>query len=349
MFKNYRLREVHVRWSGIAILSVIMMLLYKEPDETYLAKYGTSFLFTSFFWNGAFMLFMYFRRVYPQIRQTPKRLVVTIFWLAILLVFGDPLLCLLFGLKDWQTVLDPTVAFEHAPTNFLAAVVVGSIYENVYFFEQWKKSIQLNEALKNQQIRTQFEVLQNQMSPHFLFNSLNALTTLIAENGMVAIEFTEKLSEVYRYILQNKEKEVVRLGDELEFAKNYMFLLQIRYPENLKANFNVEEKFHHQSIAPLTIQMLLENAIKHNRISKAHPLEIDIYVNNNHSVVVKNNLQKRNVIEKSTKTGLANIKKRYAYFGYDSIKITSTSKDFLVAIPLLHIKNDTEQMMSPSI
>ncbi|MEM8566468.1 MAG: histidine kinase [Bacteroidota bacterium] len=349
MFWGLKIKEVYVRWTGIVILAGVMMMLYKEPEETYIEKYATSFLFTSFFWNGAFMLFMHFRRVYPRIRQTPKRLVVTLFWLAILLTFGDPLLCLIFGFKDWETILNPAVAFDHAPTNFLASFVVGSIYENVYFFEQWKKSIQLNEALKNQQIRTQFEVLQNQMSPHFLFNSLNTLTTLISENGSVAIEFTEKLSEVYRYILQNKEKEVVRLGHELEFARNYIFLLQIRYPENLKANFNVDEKFYNQSIAPLTIQILLENAIKHNRISRAHPLEIDIYIDNSHSVVVKNNLQKRNVIEKSTKTGLANIQKRYAYFGYDTIKITSTTKDFLVAIPLLHIKNDTEQMMSPSI
>ncbi|MEM7109249.1 MAG: histidine kinase [Bacteroidota bacterium] len=349
MFWGIKIKEVYVRWSGIFIVAGIMTVLHKEPDETYFERYATAFLFTSFFWNGAFILFMYFRRVYPQIRQTPKRLAVTLFWLSILLLFGDPLLCLLFGFKDWQTILDPAVAFQYAPTNFVASCVIGSMYENVYFFEQWKKSIKLTEALKNQQIRTQFEVLQNQMSPHFLFNSLNTLTTLIAENGNVAIEFTEKLSEVYRYILQNKEKEVVRLGDELEFARNYIFLLQIRYPENLKANFQVAEKYHHQSIAPLTIQILLENAIKHNRISKTHPLEIDIYIDNNHSVVVKNNLQKRNVIEKSTKTGLANIKKRYAYFGYDTIQITSTAEDFLVAIPLLHIKNDTEQMMSPSI
>ena len=93
----------------------------------------------------------------------------------------------------------------------------------------------------------------------------------------------------------------------------------------------------------------MENAIKHNRISKSHPLEIDIYVDGTNSVVVKNNLQKRNVIEKSTKTGLANIKKRYAYFGYDSIKIKTTGDNFLVAIPLLHIKSDTEQLMAPAV
>ncbi len=349
MIGNFKIREVYVRWTGIFTLAAIMMMLYKEPEETYLEKYFTALLFTAIFWNGAFMLFMHFRRVYPQIRQTPKRLLITMFWLALFLILGDPLLCLLFGFKDLQTVLDPGIAFDHAGSNFLASIIIGSVYENVYFFEQWKKSIQLNEALKNQQIRTQFEVLQNQMSPHFLFNSLNTLTSLIAEDGNVAIEFTEKLSEVYRYILQNKEKEVVLLRDELEFAKNYMYLLKIRYPENLTANFNVNESYLNQSIAPLTIQILLENAIKHNRISKSHPLEIEIYVDSDSSVVVKNNLQKKNVIEKSTKTGLANIRKRYAYFGHKSIQVTSSKTVFQVAIPLLEIKSDTEQLMAPSV
>lgn len=346
---KYRFKEVHFRWLGILLVSVIMMLLYKKPEDPYLKKYITSFIFTSFFWNGAFMLFMHFRKVYPQIRQTPKRLLVTLFWLAVLLVFGDPLLCLVFGFKDWQQVLNPAIALEHTPSNFLAAFVIGSIYENIYFFEQWKKSIQLNEALKNQQIRTQFEVLQNQMSPHFLFNSLNTLTTLISEDGDIAIEFTEKLSEVYRYILQNKEKELVHLKDELEFAENYIFLLKIRYPENLNVRFQVENEYLNQSIAPLTIQILLENAIKHNRISKAHPLDIDIYIEKGTSIVIKNNLQKKNVIEKSTKTGLANIKKRYSYFGYDNITIQQADNIFLVAIPLLNIKKETEQIMAPTI
>ncbi len=139
------------------------------------------------------------------------------------------------------------------------------------------------------------------------------------------------------------------LRDELEFAKNYMYLLKIRYPENLTANFNVNESYLNQSIAPLTIQILLENAIKHNRISKSHPLEIEIYVDSDSSVVVKNNLQKKNVIEKSTKTGLANIRKRYAYFGHKSIQVTSSKTVFQVAIPLLEIKSDTEQLMAPSV
>ena len=344
-----RFKEVHFRWIGIFVVAVVMAMIYKEPHETLGSKYITSFTFTAIFWNGAFLIFMYFRRKFPQVRQTPKRLVITLTVLIVFLTLGDPLLCLLFNLKTLEQVLNPAIAFGHVSTNLVTAFGIGSIYENIYFFEQWKKSIQLNEALKNQQIRTQFEVLQNQMSPHFLFNSLNTLTTLIAEDGKIAIEFTEKLSEVYRYILQNKDKEVVRLGEELEFAKNYIFLLKIRYPENLHTDFMVEEQFLDQNIAPLTIQILVENAIKHNRISKSYPLYIEIYVDQDSSIVVKNNLQKKNVIEKSTKTGLNNIRKRYAYFGQNNIKVVSTDEDFLVTVPLLHISNDTRQAMAPRV
>lgn len=349
MMEKGRFKEVHFRWIGIFIMAAVMTLILKEPHETFVSKYFISFTFTSIFWNGAFLIFMYFRRRFPQIRQTPKRLMITLAALVVFLVLSDPLLCILLNVKTLEQVLDPAVTVGHMGRNLIAAFGIGSIYENVYFFEQWKKSIQLNEALKNQQIRTQFEVLQNQMSPHFLFNSLNTLTTLMAEDGKVAIEFTEKLSEVYRYILQNKDKEVVLLSEELEFAKNYIFLLKIRFPENLHTDFMVKEQFLDQSIAPLTIQILVENAIKHNCISKNHPLNIEIYVDQNGSIVVKNNLQRKNVIEKSTKTGLNNIRKRYAYFGQNNIEVVSTNEDFLVTVPLLHISNDTRQSMVPSV
>jgi len=224
------------------------------------------------------------------------------------------------------------------PKNLIPTAIIGSLYENAYFFDKWKSQIQANEALKNQQVRTQFEVLQNQMSPHFLFNSLNTLTTIIAEDQNIAIQFTEKLSEVYRYILQNREKELVKLDEELEFVKNYVFLLQIRYPENLKVDFRIDDAFLETSVPPLTLQMLVENAIKHNIISKSKPLKIDIYVENGKSIIVKNNLQTKNTVEKSTKTGLSNIKERYAYFGQRNIDIITTRDNYMVAVPILDIQ-----------
>lgn len=336
-----KIREIYIRWIGIPVLAgVVILITGKGHEETWLGKYLVALVFTFLFWNGAFMLFIYFRRRFPLIRQTPRRLLITFLALSLFLLTADAVGCAFLHGMTLPELYQAGLLFEYAPINFSLALVVGSLYENVYFFENWKSSFQLNEQLKNQQIRTQFEVLQNQMSPHFLFNSLNTLTTLIAENQNTAIDFTQKLSDVYRYILQNKERELVPLADELAFARDYLFLLKMRYPDNLIAEFRVDKTHHTTSIAPLTIQMLIENAIKHNVVSKAHPLRIEIYVENGHSIVVKNNLQQKNVIEKSTKTGLINIQKRYEYLGNRKIDIIMTPNNYLVAIPLIRLTEE---------
>lgn len=340
-----KIREKYVRWICIPLFALLLTFIVDDPYDRAksLEKYPLVLLITAFFWNGAFMIFIYFRKKFPLIRQTIQRLIITILALSAFLVIGDVFICMLLGKKSLADLAEPELLFAFTDVNFIAAFFIGSIYENVYFFEQWKRTFQLNEALKNQQIRTQLEVLQNQMSPHFLFNSLNTLTTLIAEDQKIASEFTQKLSEVYRYILANKEKELVSLKDELEFAEAYLYLLKMRYPENLLATFSVDATYRQQYIAPLTIQMLVENAIKHNVISKAHPLHIEVYVENGQSIVVKNNLQHKKVIEKSTKTGLANIRNRYKYFGNKEIEIITTAKNYLVAVPLIRLVNQNDQ------
>lgn len=340
-----KIKEVYVRWIGIPIVAILITLVTKhDHDLTFIHKVLVSLVFTGYYWNVAFLMFMYFRRKFPEIRQTPKRLLITVLCLSIFLIFGGVPIRLILGLASFEEIGDINIYFQFIEINFVAAFLVGAVYEAVYFFENWKNTIQINEALKIQQIRTQFEVLQNQMSPHFLFNSLNTLTTLIAENHDIAIEFTQKLSDVYRYILQQKDKELVPLEEELEFAKDYIFLLQMRYPDNLKANISVDDEYQQLYIAPLTIQMLVENAIKHNVISRTHPLNIDIYVENGRSIVVKNNLMLKNSIKKSTKTGLDNIRKRYEYLGQKEIDVIVTAKNFMVAIPLIKLVREKDFM-----
>jgi len=337
--KNFRIREVHLRWIGILSVAYIMTLVYPtDPDEGELEKFLTSFAFTATYWNLAFYFFIYFRKRYPEIRKTPQRLFITGLTLTVLFAVIDPFLCMAVEGESLSYALSLDNVLNKLPKNLVPTAIIGSLYENAYFFDKWKNQIQANEALKNQQVRTQFEVLQNQMSPHFLFNSLNTLTTIIAEDQNIAIQFTEKLSEVYRYILQNREKELVKLDEELEFVKNYVFLLQIRYPENLKVDFRIDDAFLETSVPPLTLQMLVENAIKHNIISKSKPLKIDIYVENGKSIIVKNSLQTKNTVEKSTKTGLSNIKERYAYFGQRNIDIITTRDNYMVAVPILDIQ-----------
>lgn len=344
-FGKYVFKEVHFRWVGIFIVAYLMTFIHPlEEGETKLAKYLTSLAYTTVYWNGAFIAFIYFRKKFPEIRQTAKRLLLTFLVLSFYMVVVDPLVCVLTNIAQLQEALQWDTILIKGAQNMAVGVLIGSFYENAYFFEQWKHTITVNEGLKNQQIRTQFEVLQNQMSPHFLFNSLNALTTLIAEDKTLAISFTEKLSDVYRYILHTKEKEVVSLEDEIEFVKNYVFLLQIRYPSNLAVKFDIPQAALRSSIAPLTLQMLVENAIKHNTISKANPLTVCICMNDEKSIVVKNNLQKKKTVEKSTKTGLENIRQRYAYFGGMNIDIASDENEFRVSVPLLSVTAEKSEV-----
>lgn len=336
-----KLKEVHVRLIGIPILALIMAIVFgAKENQAFYEKYLKSLMYTAFYWNGACYMFFYFRRRIPLISKTPKRLFLTSISLLSMLFAGDFLICVFIegsatGFTDYDIA-------RSVPT-LLAGLFVGLLYEAVYFFEQWKNTVRINEALKNQQIRTQFEVLQNQMSPHFLFNSLNTLSTLIAEDRDKAQNFTNNLSDVYRYILQNKEKDLVTVKEELEFAKAYMFLLKMRYPENLSANFKVKAEHESKYIAPLSIQMLIENAIKHNVVSKRNPLHIEIYVDSEQHIVVRNNLQIKKAIEKSTKTGLENIRNRYAFFGRKEIKVHQDENSFVVSLPLIEVENRAER------
>lgn len=340
-----KITEPLIRWTGIplvAFLPYYFMDHHEHMAGGYWTQYLISLAFTTVYWNGATFIFFQFRKIFPEISKTTIRLIFTYICLVLWMSVGGIPLKLFFGFTEWNELVTWDAHKDIMPFNLMIGFLVGTFYETSYFFTNWKRTFQLNEQLKSQQIKTQFEVLQNQMSPHFLFNSLNTLTTLIAENQEVAIDFTQKLSEVYRYILQNKERELVTISEELEFAKSYFFLLKMRYPENLELNFNIDPKFHHKHIAPLTLQMLIENAIKHNVVSKAHPLHIDVYIENDQSIIVKNNLQPKMTLERSTKTGLQNIQKRYQLLGYQNVDIISTAKNFMVAIPLIKLIRDSD-------
>ena len=338
-----KLKEIHLRWIGIPIVGFGLNFMIKDHSHGgLLANVSISILFTAILWNGCFLIIKYYRNKFPKIDSTKRRLAFTIVASALLLTVGSNMLGLAFGLCSLGELKSPAFFFRHAHVNLMAGFLIASIYEAVYFFEKWKHSVQQNEELKNQQIRTQLEALQNQMSPHFLFNSLNTLTTLIAEDQKIAIDFTQTLSEVYRYILQNKERELVSLHEELDFSKSYVFLLKKRYPENLNVEFNVDAEFKEYHIAPLTLQMLIENAIKHNTVSKTEPLKIEIYVEKGEQIIVRNKLQLKRSLEKSTKTGLVNIQKRYSYLGNREINIQNTDGSFKVTVPLIKLLSEIE-------
>ncbi|WP_139957638.1 histidine kinase [Flavicella sediminum] len=179
-----------------------------------------------------------------------------------------------------------------------------------------------------------FESLKNQLDPHFLFNSLNVLTSLIEESPKKAEKFTTKLSKVYRYVLEQKDKDLISLEEELRFAKSYMELLQMRFEDALHFELPQEISNSELKIVPLSLQLLLENAVKHNVITSKNPLTIKIYESFNY-LVVENNCSPKTSIEKSTKVGLKNIKNRYELISKDQVEIHHDEKLFKVKLPLL--------------
>ncbi|KAA5537588.1 histidine kinase [Paenimyroides baculatum] len=179
-----------------------------------------------------------------------------------------------------------------------------------------------------------FETLKNQLDPHFLFNSLNVLSSLIEENPKKAQEFTVALSKIYRYVLDQKDKNLISVEEELNFAKLYVSLLKMRFEDAIIINFQTDIDINDFRIVPLSLQLLLENTIKHNIISDQKPLRIDIFKEENY-LVVQNSYQKKQTFEKSTGIGLQNIIQRYNLVSNLEINIQQTDKHYIVKLPLI--------------
>ena len=179
-----------------------------------------------------------------------------------------------------------------------------------------------------------FETLKNQLDPHFLFNSLNVLSSLIEENPKKAQEFTVALSKIYRYVLDQKDKNLISVEEELNFAKLYVSLLKMRFEDAIIINFKTDADINEFRIVPLSLQLLLENAIKHNIISDQKPLQIDIFKEENY-LFVQNSYQKKQTFEKSTGIGLQNIMQRYNLVSNLEINIQQTDKHYIVKLPLI--------------
>lgn len=225
-------------------------------------------------------------------------------------------------------------SFRNYQFGIWVTLTIVIIFHFVYFYNEYQKN-----KLKEQKViataaSAQFESLKNQIDPHFLFNSLNVLTSLIEENPDNAQRFTVSLSKIYRYVLEQKDKELVTVAEELEFAKTYMNLLKMRFENSI--HFEIPEHFDNEDakVVPLSLQLLLENTIKHNTVSESKPLHIKITMEENY-LVVHNNLQKKEVLQTRNGVGLQNIVNRYDILTQRKVLIDESSAFFKVKIPIL--------------
>jgi hypothetical protein len=222
---------------------------------------------------------------------------------------------------------------KYAWNSVLFTVIISLFLHGRSFLINWRKSAIAAEQLKKESIAAQYESLKNQVNPHFLFNSLNALTNLVYEDREKAVKFIKQLSEVYRYVLDTREKEIVRLSEELEFLKSYNFLQHIRFGEKLLLDLNLRNEDGY--IAPLALQMLIENAIKHNVVSEQDPLRINIFSSDGYIVIANDIKLKKTLGEPSVGVGLDNIKKRYEFLSSKPVEVINDGKVFTVKLPLL--------------
>jgi len=340
--KNIHIKEVHVRWVGIVLLTLVLPFIFKHEGEvnepSYWQRLPVTFLFVSTFWNGNWFIIRYYRKRYPKFEETHKRILMTILVCSAFIVAADTLLCYTFSKIGVLGSFSERDTSFHLMLDFGNSAFIALIYEVSFFMGKWRESIQEAEQLKARQLRSQFETLKTQVSPHFLFNSLNTLMALIPESPEMALRFTEKLSEVYRYILHNREKELVPLHIELEFMRAYVFLQQMRFGENFQIDCQISNEVRQNShVVPLTLQMLVENALKHNVVSNAKPLTLQIYTDGNGFLLVKNKLQRKGQVNDSNGIGLENIKKQYHYLSNEEVKTIVTREYFTVVLPLPHL------------
>lgn len=333
-----------LRWSyafflGIIfnfVLDVIFSLVYTnynlfQPIRNYLSSIVIAYLvFELLFITNKRLNKKYSWETDPY-RRFGFQIILNI-WIAIIIVDGLRWgVSLIFNLTHYVSLQDELIIIAFVIFNIFLITVLELV---IFLLDKWRFSLAELERFKKENVEIRFESLRSQLNPHFMFNSLNTLSSLIFENQENAAAFIRELSDVYRYILENRDKELVPLKTELDFANSFIYLVQLRFDKNLEVISEVNNYNETFRIAPLTLQLLIENAVKHNVISRKYPLQIRIFIEND-SLVVKNKIQLKQTKEYSSEMGLKNILSRYGFLTSRKVEILQIENEFIVKIPLI--------------
>lgn len=336
-------RESIIALVSMAVIYVLanMVKLFSYPDKSWQWHLVTTLVgipFILFFGFVVRTVDRFLDRRLPFEQNIPLRIVV-----QILLTFSIIITIRTIGFLILQeyfvSYIDIHVTRELLVlgtfTGFLAVAALTLSIFGYHFVIRWKQGEVRNERLQREKAQVHYDNLKNQLNPHFLFNSLTSLNSLIFENPQLASDFLQQLSKVYRYLLDNKERNLVPVSKEAKFVAHYINLLKTRFDGALSVEFEVASDVSEKEIAPVTLQVLIENAIKHNITQKDKPLLVRIYSEGGNYLVVENNLQKKSFIEHSTKQGLSNLRNMYKYITDTEIIVEQDEKKFAVKIPLI--------------
>ncbi len=250
--------------------------------------------------------------------------IMSVYYLLVVAIAGQP--------ETEDSIL--VQLFDHIIIAVVITLIIAGVSEVNFILDQWKESLLQTEKLKRQNIEFKYSALTQQVNPHFLFNSFNTLASLIPDAPDKAVEFVNRFSGIYRYVLEVKDKIVIVLNEEINFINSYIFLQQSRYGNNLKFNIKVEARHLQKLVIPLSVQLLVENAIKHNEISIEKPLHIKIFCEDN-NLIVSNNYQPRNTQNDTTGTGLENLTQRYQLVTDEKPIFVLKNKKYIAKIPLI--------------
>ncbi len=327
---------------GVGISFFLQMLIplgADYPGHNRFYDIGLSVFITFLVWEGNLRIDSRMNKWFSWVDQPGRRLFVHLLLGITFSVLAIYLPCLLYNYfickmpsaqKDMLITVSVTIGV-------LVTLIICSIEIGSQFFMQWKQSLVEIEKYKTESLQAQLQNLKNQINPHFLFNNLSVLSSLVYKDQDKAVDFINQLSKVYRYLLDNRNSELVRLEEELSFIQSYTSLLQIRFADNIRFVMEVGEALTKRLIPPLSLQILVENVTKHNEISTEQPLTVHIKTIGD-VLEISNNLQLRINKEPSSNTGLQNIKDRYHFFTDKPVEVIQTKDQFVVRIPLLEIR-----------
>lgn len=330
------------RLFGIPVLSLLITLLTARLRgwadlPQFGVNWGISLYFTTALWLGNRALWAWLLRRLPRADQTARRLVALVAASALFTALATGLLRV-----PLRLLLPASFPFNRASElaaigfNLLPTLIVTTLYESIYFFEQWQANLRRADQLTQAHTQAQLDALAQQLDPHFLFNSLNTLAALIEPTNDPAQHYLEGLADVYRYVLLSRERPTVPLADELAFVRTYVALQKVRFRDNVQVRYDVPPAALARRVAPLSVQALVENALKHNEASQARPLQLRLVADAD-SLRVEHNWQPRAAgLAPGTGTGLANVRQRYALLGAaQPVQVRQAAGIFAVVLPLL--------------
>ena len=330
-----KIRLLFIPFFGIVIPNLTGLfghIAFRSP--LYLIGYLYFILISSVIWHGnRFLLFKqreYYDWFANPLRKLAMLVLANIFYTAPVTVIMILFWYHFAGFEhiDWNVIKFVTLM------NVIAVIFITHVYETVFLIKERENDIIQFEKLERAKAEAELGALKSQIDPHFMFNSLNTLSHLIKTDSNKALQFNENLSDVYRYILMNKDRELVQLKEEINFLNNYFALLRLRFGKGVELFINGSNKYDRFLIPPISLQILLENAIKHNKIDDKNPLHINLQLMDS-KIIVSNKIKSKTLEIKSPHTGLKNLNERYKLITQKEIEINSNNDFFSVSLPLL--------------